>query len=64
MKGRKEFRMKAAAVIDMLSPRSFKAESYSRSLNVGDWWRFRGTSRCSFGGGGIYIYMYMYRYAG
>ena len=48
--------MKAAAVIDMLSPRSFKTESYSRSLNVGDCWRFRGTSRCS---SGVVAYIYI-----
>ena len=35
VKGRQELRMKAAAVIHMLSLRNFKTESYSRSLNVG-----------------------------
>ena len=35
VKGRKELRMKAAAVIHMLSLRNFKTESYTRSLNVG-----------------------------
>ena len=33
--GRKELRIKAAAVIHMLSLRNFKIESYTRSLNVG-----------------------------
>ena len=35
MKGRKELRMKAAAVMHMLSLRNFKTESYTRSLTVG-----------------------------
>ena len=34
MKGRKEMRMKAAAVIHMLSPRNLKIGSYTRHLNV------------------------------
>ena len=35
VKGRKELRMKAAAVIHMLPPRNFKTGSYTRSLNLG-----------------------------
>ena len=34
VKGRKELRMKAAAVILLLCPRNFKPGSYTRSLNV------------------------------
>ena len=52
MKGRKEMRMKAAAVIHMLSPRNFKTGSYTRSVNVGGLVAVSRHSAVVHGGGG------------
>ena len=55
VKGRKELRMKAAAVIHMLSLRNIKTESYAKSLNVGGLVVSRHLSVVHGGGGSIYI---------
>ena len=62
VKGRKELRMKAAAVIHMLSLRNFKTESYTRRLTVGG---LVAVSRhlavvLREGGGGVSIYIYIH----
>ena len=62
MKGRKEMRMKAAAVIHMLSPRNSKTGSYTRSPNVGGLVAVSRHPAVVHGGGGLaYIYIYMYK---
>ena len=59
MKGRKELRMKAAAVIHMLPPRNFKTGSYTRSLIVGGLVAVSRHPAVVHGGGLAYIYMYI-----
>ena len=65
MKGRKELRMKAAAVIHMLSLRNLKTESYTRSLVLGGLVAASRHLAVVLGGGGmdsIYVYIYIYAY--
>ena len=59
MKGRKDMRMKATAVIHMLSPRNFKTGSYTRSLNVGGLVAVSRHLAVVHGVVSIYIYIYI-----
>ena len=59
VKARKELRMKAAAVIPMLSLRNFKTESYTRSPNVGGLVAVSRHVAVVLRGGGVSMHIYI-----